>query len=28
VQIPRQVERCTVLGPRPQGETAFPLGTS
>lgn len=27
VQIPRQVERCTVLGPRPQGETAFPLRT-
>src|SRR5882672_11805479 len=23
--LPRQVERCTVLGPEPQGETVLPL---
>ena len=23
--LPRQVERCTVLGPKPQGETVIPL---
>ena len=26
--LPRQVERCTVLGPKPQGETVLPLSTS
>src|SRR5204863_3127733 len=26
--LPRQVERCTVLGPEPQGETVLPLGPS
>jgi hypothetical protein len=26
--LPRQVERCTVLGPKPQGETVLPLCTS
>jgi hypothetical protein len=23
--LPRRVERCTVLGPKPRGETALPL---